>query len=285
VKEFTELQGIIGGLYARAQGLDDKVAQAIYDQYTPASTEGAIPSTVEGQLLGLADRIQTIVAMFGIGNAPTGSKDPFALRRAANAIVKILAESGLPLTLSDVLNASDVNDAGRAQVNEFFRERLQFYLKDVRGFAYDVVNAVLAVGADDVRDAIARADALTSVRGSEDFAAVSAACKRIKNILRQAEEKGYRPDPPKLGQLALEAIDLWDRAKELAPQIDKLREQRAYREALGLIATLRPTVDQFFDKVMVLDPNETVRSANLGLIDEVLHNFSTIADFSEIVTG
>jgi glycyl-tRNA synthetase beta chain len=285
VKEFTELQGIIGGLYARAQGLDEKVARAIYDQYTPASTEGAIPSTVEGQLLGLADRIQTIVAMFGIGNAPTGSKDPFALRRAANAIVKILAESGLPLTLSDVIKASVVSDAGKPQVNEFFRERLQFYLKDVRGFAYDVVNAVLAAGADDVRDAIARADALTSVRGSEDFAAVSAACKRIKNILRQAEEKGYRPDPPKLGQLSLEAIDLWDRAKELLPRIAKLGEQRNYGEALGLIATLRPTVDQFFDKVMVLDPDEAVRSANLGLIAEVLRNFSTIADFSEIVTS
>jgi glycyl-tRNA synthetase beta chain len=106
VKEFTELQGVIGGLYARAQELNEKIAQAIYDQYTPASTEGAIPSTVEGQLLGLADRIQTIVAMFGIGNAPTGSKDPFALRRAANSIVKILAESGLPLMLSDVVNAS-----------------------------------------------------------------------------------------------------------------------------------------------------------------------------------
>jgi len=289
VKEFTELQGVIGGLYARAQGLDEKVAQAIYDQYTPASTEGAIPSTVEGQLLGLADRIQTIVAMFGIGNAPTGSKDPFALRRAANAIVKILGESGLPLTLSDVINASSVSDTGKAQVNEFFRERLEFHLKDVRGFAYDVVNAVLAVGADDVPDAIARAEALTSVRGSGDFAAVSAACKRIKNILKQAEEKGFRSDEQKVGKLAgklpLEGIDLWDRSKEIAPQIARLEEQRNYGEALALIATLRPTVDQFFDKVMVLDADEAVRSANLGLIAEVLRNFSTIADFSEIVTG
>ena len=99
------MQGVIGGLYARAQGLGERVAQAIYDQYTPASMEDAIPQTVEGQLLGLADRIQTIAAMFGIGMHPTGSKDPFALRRAANGIVKILAESGLPLTLSDVLNA------------------------------------------------------------------------------------------------------------------------------------------------------------------------------------
>ncbi|SPE17336.1 Glycine--tRNA ligase beta subunit [Candidatus Sulfotelmatomonas gaucii] len=285
VKEFTELQGIIGGLYARAQGLGETVAKAIYDQYTPASIEDAIPSTVEGQLLGLADRVQTIVAMFGIGNAPTGSKDPFALRRAANAIVKILAESGLPLTLEDVIKASGVNDAGKTQVSDFFRERLQFYLKDVRGFTYDMVNAVLAVGADDVRDTIARAEALAAVRGSADFLAVSAAFKRIKNILRQAEEKGYQPSQPKLAQLALEAIDLWDRSKELAPQIANLREQRAYREALAQIATLRPTVDAFFDKVMVLDADETVRSSNLGLIEQVLKNFSTMADFSEIVTG
>ena len=285
VKEFTELQGIIGGLYARAQGLSETVAKAIYDQYTPASTEDPIPSTVEGQLLGLADRIQTIVAMFGIGNAPTGSKDPFALRRAANAIVKILAESGLPLTLGDLLNASSPGDSPKAQVKEFFRERLHFYLKDVRGFAYDVVNAVLTADADDVRDAIARAEALTAVRGSDDFVAVSAAFKRIKNILRQAEEKGYQPAQPKLGQAALEAIDLWQRTKELAPQVDKLREQRAYGEALTLIATLRPTVDTFFDKVMVLDPDEKVRGANLALIDEVLRNFSGIADFSEIVTS
>jgi glycyl-tRNA synthetase beta chain len=187
--------------------------------------------------------------------------------------------------LSNVVNASGVSDAGKAQVAEFFRERLHFYLKDVRGFAYDVVNAVLAAGADDVRDAIARAEALTSVRGSADFAAVSAACKRIKNILKQAEEKGFSSDPRKIGKLALEGIDLWDRSKEIAPQIAKLREQRNYGEALVLIATLRPTIDQFFDKVMVLDADEAVRSANLGLIAEVVRNFSSIADFSEIVTA
>jgi glycyl-tRNA synthetase beta chain len=285
VKEFTELQGVIGGLYARAQGLDERVALAIYEQYKPASTEDEIPVSVEGQLLGLADRMQTIVAMFGIGNAPTGSKDPFALRRAANAIVKILAVAGLPLTVGDVLNASGVEGENKAQVEAFLRERVQFYLKDVRGFAYDVVNAVLAVSFDDLRDAIARAEALTAARGSEDFVAVSAAFKRIKNILRQAEEKGYQPAQPKLGQSALEAIDLWQQTKELGEQVAKLREQRRYGEALAAIATLRPAVDKFFDKVMVLDPDPTLRGAHLGLIDGVLRSFSGIADFSEIVTG
>jgi glycyl-tRNA synthetase beta chain len=265
--------------------------------------DDAIPSTVEGQLLGISDRIQTIVWMFGLGEAPTGSKDPFALRRAANAIVKILAESKLPLTLRDVLETytgivsidptgviidrlrSIDFDKTLVAISAFFRERLQFYLRDHKGFAYDVVNAVLAAGADDVRDAIARAEALSAARGSEDFVAVSAAFKRIKNILKQAEEKGFALGSPKSVKLAPEAQQLFDATAVLAPKVNKLREQRAYGEALALIATLRPTVDAFFDKVMVLDPDEKLRGAHLGLIDEVLRNFSGIADFSEIVTA
>jgi len=302
VKEFTELQGIIGGLYARAQGLGEAVSKAIYDQYTPASIEDAVPSTVEGQLLGLADRIQTIVAMFGIGMAPTGSKDPFALRRAANSIVKILAESELPLTLKDVRQAytgfvpatednkrvdlpKDIDsDQTLSFVADFFRERLQFFLKDYKGFAYDVVNAVLATDANDVRDAIARAEALTQVRGSADFAAVSAAFKRIKNILRQAAEKGFAHGST-ANLKAPEAQQLLAASSALAPKVAGLRQERNYAEALSQIASLRPTVDGFFDKVMVLDPDEKLRGAHLALIDEVLRNFSGIADFSEIVTG
>jgi glycyl-tRNA synthetase beta chain len=309
VKEFTELQGVIGGLYARAQGLGERVALAIYEQYTPAATDDEIPPSVEGQLLGLADRIQTIKAMFGIGMAPTGSKDPFALRRAANAIVSILAESGLPLNLSDVIGSGGAGESGfvdshpsgknkdaarmghpdggtkEEHVSIFLRERLHFFLKDVRGFAYDVVNAVLAAGADDVRDAIARAEALTEARESADFAAISAAFKRIKNILRQAEEKGFAVGQTNDAKLAPEAQQLADAAAKLAPEVALLRDERNYGEALGAIATLRPVVDAFFDKVMVLDPDEKVRGAHLGLIASVLAGFSGIADFSEIVTG
>jgi glycyl-tRNA synthetase beta chain len=281
VKEFTELQGIIGGLYARAQGLDERVAIAIYDQYTPAGMDDPIPASIEGQLLGLADRVQTITAMFGIGLEPTGSKDPFALRRAANAIVKILAESGLPLTLRSVAGAAN----GDEKVSSFLRERLNFYLKDVRGFAYDVVNAVLAADADDVRDAIARAEALRAQRKSADFEAISAAFKRIKNILRQAEEKGFEVGSAQGAILAPEAQKLRDAAAALSPKVARLRHEKAYSEALASIATLRPTVDAFFDKVMVLDPDSAVRGAHLGLIDDVLREFSGIADFSEIVVG
>ena len=285
VKEFTELQGIVGGLYARAQGHGETVAQAIYAQYQPASMEDAIPGTVEGQLLGLADRMQTIVAMFSIGLEPTGSKDPFALRRAANGVVKILAESGLPLKLSQLEEA-----AGSRQpaVAAFLKERLEFYLRDVRGFRYDVVNAVLAKGSDDATDAIARAEALTIVRGSEDFIAVSAAFKRIKNILRQAAEKGIAPTDNLVIEDDLSEAEehaLHAKAKELMPKIDRLQLERHYREALEVTAQLRPVVDAFFDKVMVMASDEKLRRNRLALIGEVLERFSGIGDLSEMVAG
>jgi glycyl-tRNA synthetase beta chain len=148
-----------------------------------------------------------------------------------------------------------------------------------------VVNAVLAADADDVRDAIARAEALTVARKSADFEAVSAAFKRINNILRQAAEKGFAVGSPDAVKLAPEAQTLKDAAAALAPEVAKLRQERAYGEALAKIATLRPVVDAFFDKVMVLDPDAQVRGAHLGLIEGVLKGFSGVADFSEIVTG
>jgi glycyl-tRNA synthetase beta chain len=284
VKEFTELQGIVGGLYARAQGLGEIAAQAIYSQYTPASTDDAIPSTVEGQILGLADRFQTIAAMFAIGLEPTGSKDPFALRRAANGVVKILAESTLPLTFSDLSKAAGASSDSLAA---FFRERVEFYLRDVRGFSYDVVNAVLAAGFDDVRDTMARAEALTAVRGSEDFAAISAAFKRMKNIGRQASEKGIAIDEAVGDALLTDPAELalHQHSGKLAPVVETLRTEHKYQEALEQIATLRPHVDLFFDKVMVMVDDPAVRQNRLALIARVLGGFSSIADFSEIVTS
>jgi len=290
VKEFTELQGVVGGVYALAQRHGSRVSQAIYWQYRPANTEDQIPPTVEGQILGLADRIQTIVAMFSIGNAPTGSKDPFALRRAANAVIKILAESGLPFDLRRLMRpAIDEKEASiqpklEKDLRAFFQERLQFYLRDVRGFAYDVVTAVLAESADDPRDAIARAEALTIVRGTDEFKAISASFKRMKNILRQAEEKHFEVGSGDDARLSVEAWQFSAAATVLAPEVAKLRRDGAYEDALKLIATLQPDVDTFFEKVMVLDPDPAIRSAHLGLIREVLRGFSGIADFSEIVT-
>jgi len=292
VKEFTELQGIVGGLYARAQGIGEAVAEAIYWQYSPAGIEGPTPPTVDGLILGIADRFQTISAMFGIGLEPTGSKDPFGLRRAANGIVKILAESGVPLKISDLREEPTEQPAAAPEkLAAFFRERVEFYLREVRGFTYDVVNAVLAAGYDDVRDTIARAEALTAVRGSEDFIAISSAFKRMNNIIRQAYEKNLWREgfPDKSVKSALlndpAEIALVSYIEKLTPVVESLRSERNYREALEHIATLRPHVDLFFDKVMVMVDDAAVRDNRLALLTKVKMGFSSIADFSEIVTN
>ena len=287
VKEFTELQGIVGGLYARAQGLGETVAQAIYWQYLPAGVEGSIPPTVEGQILGLADRLATIAEMFAIGLEPSGSKDPFALRRAANGVIKILAESALPLTLAALETMALECSPRAATVGVFLKERLGFYLREVCGYAYDVVNAVLSTGMTTVADAVARARALTQVRGSDDLLAISTAFKRIKNILRQAEEKQDDYGNTIASQDLTEAAEqhLYAEAIRVAPAVEALRARQQYPEALESIATLRPAIDSFFDHVMVMAPEAHLRRNRLALIASLLSDFSRIADFSEIVAG
>ena len=297
VKEFTELQGEVGGLYARAQGFPAAVSDAIYDQYRPKSMEDRVPRTVEGAVLALADKVDTIVGMFGLGLEPTGSKDPFALRRAANGIVKILAEAepALPLTLGDVVDAASesASEAVRVRVEIFFAERLEFYLREAKGQAYDVVKAVLAAGANDVRDAVARAEAVTAVRGSEDFAAVSAAFKRMKNILAQAESAALGRDRMSGigavaggvgGEVHPAQRELLMAASEIGRRVDRLRAKGEYVRALEEIAALRGPVDRFFEQVMVMDPDESIRNSRVILLMTILKGFSGIADFSEIVT-
>jgi glycyl-tRNA synthetase beta chain len=250
-------------------------------------------------VLAIADKADSIAGMFALGLIPSGSKDPFALRRAANGIVKIIAEHKLPLSLSKLFADARVEYAGSAAEKSFdpkidytasntafMHERLEFYLRDVRGFAYDIVNAVLAAGSEDVVDAIARAEAVSQVRGSDDFASIAIAFKRTKNILRQANET-KKAIAPKLDPSAL--VDDPEKSlaalvPQIAAKIEPLREQRNYRAALSEISTLRRPIDLFFDKVMVMVDDERVRANRLALLQTLLHEFSTIADFSEIVT-
>ena len=306
VKEFTELQGIVGGLYAQVQQLDDElrpdaqaeIAKAIYDHYKPESMEDSVPRTVEGAVLSIADKADSIAGMFALGLIPSGSKDPFALRRQANGIVKIIAEHKLPLWLSTIMadarahyNGSDAekrfkNNDYAESVRAFLRERLEFYLKDVMGYAYDVVKAVLASDDDDVVDAVARAEAVTKVRGSADFESISIAFKRSKNILKQATENKRRiADSIDTSALSDEPEkELAASIPETAAKVEKLRTERNYEPALLEIAKLRPAVDKFFDKVMVMVDDEKVRANRLALLQMLVKEFSTIADFSEIVT-
>ena len=286
VKEFTELQGMIGGLYALAEGASSLVGEAIYDQYMPAGTEGRVPRSIEGALLGIADRSDTLAGLFALGLEPTGSKDPFALRRAANAIVKILAEADLPLTLRTVVQHAADNAATAEKLRAFFTERLSFYLREVRGFAYDVVAAVLAAQATDVPDAVARAEAVNAMRGSADFLAVSAAFKRMKNILEQAEARGdsFGNGPRQASELP-EQRALASKADEVRSRVQGAVAQREYGSALETMATLRPEIDAFFEKVMVMDTDPGLRAGRLQLLSEIVRSFAGIADFSEIVSA
>jgi glycyl-tRNA synthetase beta chain len=287
VKEFTELQGIIGGLYAKEQKVDEGTWTAIYDQYLPASASDPIPRSSEGAILGIADRMDTITGMFGLGMEPTGSKDPFALRRAANAIVRILAESGLPLKLNEVLAAANPQPEVLAKLETFFAERVDFYLREARGQSYDVVKAVMAAGTNDLQDIVARAEAVTAVRDSQDFLAVSAAFKRMKNILDQARAKDEVIATVIDHDLLLDASEklLAVTASAAASAVEELQAERKYKEALTIIATLRPTVDDFFEKVMVMSPELDIRANRLALLNRTLADFSKIADFSEIVVA
>jgi glycyl-tRNA synthetase beta chain len=307
VKEFTELQGIVGGLYARAQELDSSlpeatrfaIADAIYDHYKPESTEDDVPRSMEGAVLSVGDKADTIAGMFALGLVPSGSKDPFALRRQANAIVKVIDKYKLPFRLSDMMRDARAGYQGSEaerkfvddakfgdSVRTFFRERLEFYLKDVHAYSYDVVKSVLAADSEDVVDALARAEAVKRVLHMPEFLAIGAACKRMRNILRQAEEKGIK---------AAATFDLRSDAaqeeKQLAaylevngPKVEALRKKKEYGDALMLLSTAREHVDAFFDKVMVMVEDERLRANRLALLRTLLKEFSTIADFSEIVT-
>jgi glycyl-tRNA synthetase beta chain len=300
VKEFTELQGIIGGLYAKAQGLRPAVADAIYDHYKPEAMEDPAPLTLEGALLSVADKADSIAGMFALGMVPSGSKDPFALRRQANGIVKTIAEQKLPIELISLMEDARATYKGSdaekkftldgdeywQALTSFFRERLEFYLRDFRGLAYDVVNATLAADADDVVDALARATAVAKVRPSADFEAISTSFKRMKNILRQARETNKRVADPFNASLLKEDAEkvLAAEIPQIAASVNQLRSGRKYEEALLEISRLRPKIDTFFDKVMVMVKDEELRTQRLGLLQTLVNEFSSIADFSEIVT-
>ena len=307
VKEFTELQGIIGGLYARVQQLDSTlpeatrfaIADAIYDHYKPESTDDDIPRSLEGAILSIGDKADTIAGMFALGLIPSGSKDPFALRRQANAIVRVIAEKKLPIRLSELMRDArsgyQKSEAEKKFVDDrkyedsvktFFRERLEFYLRDVCGYAYNVIKAVLGADADDVVDALARAEAVKQVLHTPEFQAIGAACKRMRNILKQADEKGIVP-----AERVETQKDSSDEEKNLiryleqsGEKVEQHRKKKEYLEALRLLSTAREPVDRFFDKVMVMVEDHQVRANRLALLRTLLHEFSTIADFSEIVT-
>ena len=265
VKEFTELQGVVGGLYARAQGEPDEVWQAVYDHYKPESMEDSIPRGRTGQLVSLADKLDTLRECFRIGMAPTGSRDPFALRRAAQGVVKIAVE-GFNVPLQDAAG-------GDLQLEEFFKERVKFYFRDVRGFAYDEVNAAMAWGWANPKDLESRLVRLKRIRPTPDFERLAASFKRVKNILTQAGALGDVPP-------AIRA-DLVEPGPE-RELYAAMNTSQPIEEAIG---ALRPKVDSYFDHVLVNAPDPELRENRLAMLWHLLDRFRTFADFSEIVTN
>ncbi|MBZ5608785.1 MAG: glycine--tRNA ligase subunit beta [Acidobacteriia bacterium] len=262
VKEFTDLQGIVGGLYAKVQNEPTQVWQAIYDHYKPLSMEGDIPSTAEGRLVSLADKWDTLVSCFAVGMMPTGSKDPFALRRAAQGVVRIVVEGRVQFDFPGI----------GEDLAEFMRDRTEYYFRDVRGFAYDEARACMAAGWQDLIDLDARLKRVQAIRPTPDFEPIAASFKRIKNILKQAnyaDGEAYREE-------LLEAGPEKDLHAEMRRSTGHPLESR--------IGPLRPKVDLFFDKVLVNAPDPAIRRNRLALLHCLLQEFSTIADFSEIVT-
>jgi glycyl-tRNA synthetase beta chain len=266
VKEFTELQGVVGGLYARHQGEPEAVWQAIYDQYKPESMEDNIPRHRTAQTVALADKLDTLCGCFRVGLIPTGSRDPFALRRAAQGVVKILVEGRIELPLLDLLE-------GDGELISFFDDRVRFYFRDHRGFKYDEVAAAMAAGWSNLVDLEARLQRVQNLRTTPDFEPLAASFKRIKNILQQAGFAGGGAIDTSLLEDGPEE-DLYDEFQRIAGQPIE-----------SVISRLRPKVDLFFDKVLVNTADEAVRQNRLMLLDALLKEFSYIADFSEIVTN
>ena len=285
VKEFTDLQGIVGGLYAKAEGLPDNVWRAIYDQYLPKATNSPSPSSPAGAILALADRLDTVCGCFSIGLIPSGSKDPLAVRRQGNGILKIILDHKMRVSLNQLISWSlssygtESSTTTRA-LREFFEGRLRFLFEEM-GYSYDCINAALAVGYDDPLDTLERLQALQSMRGESDFLSVSSNFKRIMNIMAQSEVLPADPDESRMSEPA--ELRWWQAFRLVRPQVETERQNHDYRGALGKLASMSSTVNEFFDKVLVMAEDKAVRNNRLALLKKLSELFLGIADISYMV--
>ncbi|PKN20348.1 MAG: glycine--tRNA ligase subunit beta [Deltaproteobacteria bacterium HGW-Deltaproteobacteria-6] len=289
VGEFSELQGIMGREYALLAGEKPEIANAIYEHYLPIVAGGDLPRTDEGAIVGIADKIDTIVGFFAVGMPPTGTADPYALRRQALGVINIILSRRYALSLNflvdeslaamkDVLKkpAEDI----RRDVLDFFRGRLQNQLI-AQGCAYDTVDAVLSTDIDDLVSVIERIQALAAFRQNPEFEPVSVAFKRVDNIL-----KDFHEGQVDVNLLSHDAeIKLFSALENIKLRVEKGIAEKDFNAALNKLAALRPSVDAFFDHVMVMDKDEKIRFNRLSLLSEISALFHKIADFSKIVTA
>lgn len=283
VKEFPELQGVMGGHYARAEGLPEPVATAIADQYLYETA----PHTPEGAVVSLADKLDTIAGMFALGEIPSGSADPFALRRQGNALIRILIERQIPLSLRHALEQALAGygaNAGFRPTAEtlaataaFFEERLSFYLRESRAASAHQAAAVLASGSDDPLDAAQR---LAALQQAPDLSAVAAVVKRARSIVRkEGGLEKWLAQPFDAAQLTEPA------AQALHAAVKSLSESSDYAAELQAIASLASPLERFFNEVRVNDPDPALRAHRLSLLAWTVARLNRIADFAELAVG
>lgn len=286
VYEFPNLQGTVGGDYAKRNGEHEEVAAAIAEHYMPRFSGDAVPRTKTGTVVSMADKMDTIAAIFSVGKPPTGSEDPYALRRQALGIISIIYNNGIRMSLMALIARAvellkvgpDRSAALEADVLEFFRQRVSVQLTG-EGFGYDSVDAVLAREFDDIIDSRNRVAALSGFRKAEGFGPFITAFKRVANIIPDGFEAEL--DPSRLTDPAEK--ELYGRFQEVRPVVREMIEDERYGEALDSIAAIRPAVDKFFDDVMVMDKDEAVRNNRLALMAELAGMFFRIADLKRIV--
>ena len=287
VGEFPELQGVMGGYYARHEGLRDGVAIAIEDHYKPRYAGDALPRNHTGTVLALADKLETLVGLFGIGQLPTGDKDPFALRRHALGVIRILTEKNLPLDLPALLQGALpafgelISDPTEA-LQSFFNDRLAVSLRD-QGYSAQEVDAVLALAPTRLGDLPRRLEAVRAFAALPEAASLAAANKRVGNILKKTDGATLTAvDASLLREPAEQAL-----AQALAsvrPQADTLFDQHDYTASLQALASLRAPVDAFFESVMVNADDPALRANRLGLLAQLHAAMNRVADLSKLAT-
>ena len=286
VGEFPELQGGMGAFYAESSGESEPVATAIGEHYAPRFAGDEIPPSACGQIVSIADRVDSLVGIFAAGMRPSGNKDPFALRRAALGLVRILVEAGLELSLNRLLALAanelaeqlDVDAALLLEVREFVVERLRHYYRE-QGFSAELVNAALASGWDTLPDLDRRLRALSEFMGQEAALSLAAANKRIGNILRKSEEEvSEEIDSDRLS--LQQEIELFNEVQSLSKEVEPLLQAGEYASSLLILSRLREPVDAFFDSVMVMDEDRELRKNRLALLARLKSLFDRIADLS-----
>ncbi len=285
VGEFPELQGIAGTYYAKLEGLTSEVANAIAEQYLPRFAGDKLPQTRTGVALALADRLDTLVGIFGIGQAPTGNKDPFSLRRAAIGILRLMIETKITLSLAELIQLAaqgygdKLKDIHKAQGDslQFVQGRYRAMYED-QGLSIDVIQAVQALDPASPLDFDSRVKAVSHFKTLPEAKALAAANKRVANILAKESNVSGEVDANLLTEQAEK--DLYQALQAITPVVTPLLQARDYTPALTELAALRAPIDAFFDGVMVMADDANIRQNRLGLLAQLRALFTSVADIS-----